>query len=118
MSGIVNTLSNIASFVAPVLDLVKAIPGVGQIVGAAQAAISIVKDLDKAFSDFPMGLISVAAKAAGEFLPTPFSQIADIVADPGKGLMSIIPDGIRNLIPDSLVPAMPGAINDLVDEWI
>ena len=118
MSGVVNAIKSVASFVAPVLDLVQMIPGVGTLAGLAKSALNVLSNLDQAFSDFPKGLISVALKAASDLLPTPLKQIGEFLQDPGKGLFSLIPDSVRNFLPQSLVPAVPGVINDLLPDWL
>ena len=117
MSGVVNAIKSVASFVAPVLDLVQMIPGVGQIVGVVKSAVSIVSNIDQAFSNFPMGLLNVAAKAASAFLPTPLDQIGKFLENPGAGLFNLLPDGIKALVPPSFVPYVPGVLNDLIDGW-
>lgn len=118
MSGALNIIKSVASFVAPVLDIVQMIPGVGALAGIAKSAMNVISNLDQAFSDFPKGLISVAIKAASDLLPTPLKQIGEFLQDPGKGLFALIPDSVRSFLPSSLVPAVPGVINDLLPDWL
>lgn len=118
MSGALNMLKSVASFVAPVLDLVSAIPGIGQISSLVKSGLSILSNLDTAFSNFPKGLAEVAVKAFGELLPTPIKQIASFVTNPGKGLMDLLPVDVSKFLPASLTPAIPGVVNDLIDDWL
>lgn len=118
MSGIVKSLGGIVNAIAPVLDLVQAIPGLGSIVGVAKSAFSIISQIDQVFSDFPKGLVNVALKAAGEILPVPGKQILDMITNPGQGLFNLLPDAVKNFLPSSLTPAVPGALNDLISDWL
>jgi phage-related protein len=114
MGFVADIAKSVASIAGPILNVVKMIPGVGQIASIADTALSIVSNVDKAFHNFPKGLIEVAADAASKLLPSPIADIAHYVMNPGEALMGLVPQGVLDFMPAQYRPQLPAIVNDLV----
>lgn len=114
MKKISRTIGKLTKIVAPILNIAKMIPGLGQIAGMLSAGLRIASNLSKLFEQgFPKGLIAAAKMAVTNFLPGPLGRIAEFASGKLNMLKDLIPAGVRQFLPMDRLP-LPKGIAGLI----